>query len=214
MNVQTIEAPAVEPVSLQDVYRQLRLTPDQDGTHPDDPLLTSQISTARQYAEQFTKRAFVRQKLRASFDRFPFGCGYSGTWLREERFDHRTWREFLELPRPPLLEVTQVAYLDFANAQQVVDPASYFVSSDASSVPRLQFVVGFIAPFHAHRGDALSVEYYAGYPPTDPANVPEAVKQALLLDVQLHYDSLAPDDRDRLERARDSLLSTVRVHSL
>ena len=219
MNVVTVEGPAAEPVSLADVYLHLRLDAP-DGTHPDDALLTSQIAAARTWAEQYTRRAFVKQRLRTVAERFPsFNVRFGfGGWLWDDD-DFVVRNGFVELRRPPFVQMVAVRYWSEANTLLTVNPSGYYVS-DTEVVARLYFADTFTVPATYRRGDAVQIEYFAGYPSDsdDPAdlvaNVPEGIKQAILIGVQLLYDQIAPADRPLLERARDSLLNSYRVHSL
>ncbi len=215
MNVIVVEPPAAEPVDVEDCYDQVRLDPI-DGVHPHDGMLQRLITASREWAEHYTRRAFVRQKLRVVLDRFPtfevrFG---SAAWGEEDDYESRAG--YVELPRPPFIELSSVKYFDDGNVQRTVTPTNYYVSQ-ADLMPRLHFVDGFDAPAAFRRDDAWQVEYFAGYPVngTDLTSaVPQAVKQAILVGVQLQYDELAPNHRELLEDARKNLLATVRVPRL
>lgn len=219
MNIIVVTPPPVEPVTIEEAFLHLRL--DQPaGASADYAAVRSQIQASREQCEQYTRRAFVQQTLRATFS--PMG----------DRSARRGWDWYMaggggswgpvELPRPPLIEVVAVRYFDDANAQQVIAPSSYNVSPDL--VPRLTFAEGFQGPSTYIRDDAVQIDYRAGYAPkpaganpaAEPidyrANVPESIKQAILLGVQMLYDKLTPAEREALERARDSLLSSYRIH--
>lgn len=205
MNIIILTPPPFEPVTLQECYTHLRLDPDgSPPEHPDDAMLRRHIATARGQAEKMTRRAFVQQTIRLVTDRFP-SEGRS-CWI--------------ELLRPPLIAVQQVTYHDENNSLQSVDSGNYFTTDDF--VPRLQFIDGFTLPCTYRRDDAVRVDYAVGYDPEgSPAttqaeyagNVPGEIKDAILLGVQLLYDQLSPEQREQLERARDSLLEGFRVHS-
>lgn len=201
MNLEIITAPPFYPVTLADCYGHLRLDPsDSPPTHPDDDMLTRNIATATGEAEKFTRRAFIRQSLRLHLACFPnAGRG-------------------IKLLRPPLLSVESVRYYDADNVLRTVDEASWYTSDDV--VPQLRFVTGFAAPTLYDRPDAVRVDYTVGYepdgsPPTDQAdfaaNVPKTFQDAILLGVQLLYDSLSPEQRQRLELARDHMLIPERI---
>ncbi len=190
MNVTTISPPPFEPVTLADVYAHLRLDPD-DGAHPDDSLLTGFIEAARTQVEQMTRRSLVARRLRVSYGNWP-ACG-------------------LRLWRPPVLRVIAVRRMEDGEMVEVDD---WTVTDE--QIPRLRFVNGR-APAVL---DAPEIEYEAGYapagsPPTTQAdyaaNIPRPLRDAILLGVQLLYDTLAPDQRDRIERTREALISPYRV---
>lgn len=198
MNIITVTPPTVEPVTLAEVWTHLRLDPSGSPLeHPDDDLLAIQIAAARQDAEKQTLRSFVYQTLKVVGPTFP---------------------EFIELYRPPVIEIVSVTYWDRDNAQQTVSSDDYYVTEDL--VPRLMFESTFSVPAVYERNDAVAVTYRAGYAPEgspDPdytTNIPAPIKAAILLGVQLQYDDLAPDRRKALENARDSLLSSYHVFSI
>jgi uncharacterized phiE125 gp8 family phage protein len=221
MNVTVITPPPFEPVTLADCYRHLRLEPDHEGSpsewsHPDDPMLEAHITAAREFVEKMTRRSLVQQRLRLSCVGFPLCCWSGLWWPRGELFMPP---DRIELQRPPVQHVDRVSYFDASNAATEIDPADYYVTDDL--VPQLLFATAFAPPVVYGRGDAVRVEYTAGYAPegspTEPtqeayaANVPEPLKQAILLTVQLLYDNLAPLDREAIERMREALVQPYRI---
>lgn len=191
MNITTIIPPTVYPVTLEQARAHLRI--DAFGSpleHPDDGLITDHIRAATLQAEGDTHRAFIRQTVRL------YAPGFGP----------------IALLRPPLVDLVDVRYYDGANALQVVDPADYYVTNDR--VAQLRFVTGFGAPTVYGRGDAVRIDYRAGYAPTASPDdeealrevVPQDVKSAILLGVQQLYESLTPDAWNSIERARKALL--------
>lgn len=214
MNIIVVTPPPAEPVTLAEAATHLRLDDLVQG-NPDYAAVQSQITSAREQCEQITRRAFVQQTLRL---------------VGPDQFVGRSWYGWLggyagmiELLRPPVISVSAVRFYDSANVLQTVDAGDYYLTDDL--VPRVRFLDGYVAPCAYRRDDAVQVEYVAGYPPkpagVDPvanpidyaANVPASIKQAILLGVQLQYDELTPEKRDALERARDALLSSYRIHT-
>lgn len=97
-------APAAEPVTLVEVKAQVRV----DNT-ASDTLLTDYIVAARQAAENLTWRALVTQ-----------------TWeYRPLRFE----AEIL-LPRPPLISVGSIVYIDTAGDSQTLAATEYQVDTN------------------------------------------------------------------------------------
>jgi uncharacterized phiE125 gp8 family phage protein len=201
MNLEVITAPPFYPVTLAQCYSHLRLDPsDSPPTHPDDAMLETHIATATGEAEKYTRRAFIRQSLRLHVSSFP----------GPDRG--------IKLLRPPLRSIESVKYYDGDNALQTLDQANYYTSVDA--IPQVRFVSTFAAPTIYRRPDAVRIDYTVGYEPVDSpptlqedfaANVPAEFQAAILIGVQLLYDQLSPDQRDKLERARDSLLYPSRI---
>lgn len=221
MNVITLVEPTVEPVTLAMVYSHLRLTPDPDSplSHPDDAMLLRHITTARKDCENTTRRAFVRQKLRLVMDprseRWPWARNYwqggflgraPGAWTGP----YLGGQCSIELKRPQVQELVQVAYWDTENLEVIVAPADYFLTADEPA--RLQFVPTFQAPTCYGRSDALRIDYWAGYPtegsPADDftSRVPETIKSAILIGVELLYDQMDPAQRAALTLVQENLL--------
>lgn len=212
MNLRTIIEPTVEPITLEDCYQHLRMDPEgSPPTHPDDAMLSSMITTARTRAEQVTRRAFVQQTVRMSLPGFPvrrFGNDWGDDWIERDGW--------LELLRPPFAEIVQVRYYDEDNAIQTLAGAAYFVTEE-SLVPRLMVAEGYTWPTTYCRDDAVQIDYVVGYapdgsPPSDyRANVPDQIKDAIKIGVQLLYDELAPEKRDQLEQTFLRLLASFKI---
>lgn len=215
MNLQTITQPAGDPVTLQEVYDHLRLVPeDSPPEHPQDDMLERLIKVATGEVEKLTKRALVEQTVRLWTDRFPYyGCCFS-----TDRWWSVMGRGYIELLRPPLIAVQSVRYRDVDNAFQTIDTDQYFVTDDL--VPRLMFADTFSPPTLYARDDAVVIDYVVGYPPEGSpaedyaANIPEELKQAVLLGVELQYRSFDTKNREVLERARDALCAGFTVYTI
>jgi uncharacterized phiE125 gp8 family phage protein len=203
MNLTVIVPPPFEPVTLAEVYKQLRLDPDissspAEVSHPDDLMLAAQIISAREYVEVATRRTLVQRTLRLSCS---ISCGA------------------IKLIRPPLVRVERVQFYDAADDLQLVDSATYYVTDD--QVPELRFKGGAVpAGLDRCRRDAVRVEYVAGYAPAGSppesqedytASIPQTLKQAVLIGVQLQYDNLSDPERTAMERMREAMLQTYRI---
>ena len=217
MNLTVITEPAFEPVTLADVYRHLRLDPDDSpATHPDDPALERHITSARKIVELMARRALILQTLRLSMPGFPHveQCTTLG-----DRFRRVVSSEPIRLHRPPLVAVDSVRYFDAENVLQTVDPSSYYTTDE--QVPELRFTSSFVTPTVYDRPDAVRVQYRAGYPDAGSpeggsqadaaANVPAPLKEAILMGVQLLYDDLSPADRTAIENMREATVQPFRV---
>lgn len=215
MNITVITPPPFEPVTVAQAYEHLRWDPEEEGSPPEtvyplQGLIERNIATARDYVERATRRALVAQTIRLSSTSF-------GMVSRGRFVDSRC---YLELLRPPLLEVLSVDYYDAANVLQPIDASDYYVTDDL--VPRLHLVSGYSAPMFYARPDAARVTYRVGYAPEGSppatqadyaATVPAALKDAILLQVQILSDRFDKGEREDLERARDNLLLNYRVHT-
>lgn len=219
MNLTVVTPPPFEPVTLAEVYRQLRIVPDVSGSppeesHPDDELLRGQITAAREYVEIATRRALVQQTLRWSSADFPCAWG---------RFP-RAWPSTapgIVLPRPPLIRINSVGYYGADNVFSEVPSSDYYVMDQG--VPELRFVSGYVTPSVYDRADAVRVEYVAGYTPDGSPpmtqedftrSIPQTLKNAILIGVQLLYDSMPPADRIAMENMREAMLQTYRIQHI
>jgi uncharacterized phiE125 gp8 family phage protein len=154
-------APAIEPVTLTEAKLHLRV----DHT-ADDSLITALIVAAREQSEAFTSRAFIEQTITLTFDEFP---------------------DSFALPRPPLVSVTSIAYLDSTGASQTLSDTLYRV--DTQSEPgRITVAYGQSWPVTYDVTGAVTVVYKAGYG-TLAASVPASIKHAILMMVESFYEN-------------------------
>jgi len=150
-----ITPPVVEPVSLVDAKSHLRV-----DIADDDMLISSLITTAREYCESFQGRAYVSQALALILDGFPSGAE-------------------IVLPRPPLRSVERVVYTTAAGVTTTWPSTNYIVDT-ASRPGRLLLAPGATWPAGPFMPMGVDVEYTAGYG-VSAAQVPARVKQAILL---------------------------------
>lgn len=165
MSLKLVTAPTVEPVSLIEAKTHLRVLHDDDDTQ-----IASLITAARQMVESgeswSLERSLVTTTWRLRLDRFP---------------------KCIELPRPPLIAVTSITYRDTAGSTQTLSPSLYTVSTDMEPA-RIVPTYGNVWPNVQGHVDDVSVTFTAGYGPT-AADVPQAIKQAILLGVSDLYEN-------------------------
>lgn len=135
----------------------------------DDELIGRMSRSAERLVEDDLGIALVRQELTLKLDRFP--CGP------------------INLPRPPLVEVTAVKYYDTAGVQQTLDDSLYYVllsGATASAPGFIHPVYGSSWPVTQERPQAVSVEYVAGFVAgatpdgaTPFSTIPSAVQSAI-----------------------------------
>lgn len=162
-----ITPPALEPVTLEEAKLHARV----EGTR-EDALISGFIASARQYAESFTRRALVSQAWKLILDAFPAGE-----------------RGLLELPRPPLLEVSSVKYLNTDGTEQEWNADAYEVVIEAGPNAERGFLypkLGASYPTTQGAPAAVSVLFVAGYGAT-AADVPARLRQAVLQGVAELY---------------------------
>ncbi len=159
MGIRVITPPASEPVTLAEMKTWARIddTTDATANMAADALLSSLITAAREEAENITRRAFLPTILELSRVTFP------GDSL-----------EVIELPRPPLVSVTSVIYVDTAGVAQTMDPAAYAVEAPSDAIPAVLYLPSGSWPTTAVVPSAVRIRYTAGWP--DAAAVPENIK--------------------------------------
>ena len=183
-----ITGPTAEPVTLQEAKDHLRVTIDDD-----DDRITRQIVAAREQAETIAKRAFVTQTWDLYLDKFPDTAGY---WDRRNRqlgpgspaYWPRRQLGSIQLPRPPLVSIGTVEYVNASGSTVTLDAAEYRVG--AGTPGRISPALNRNWPTTADVADAVRIRYTAGYGAASA--VPSCVKEAILLLVERLYDG-TPD---------------------
>ena len=148
--------PDVEPVSLDEVKSQLRIT----GTD-ENVFLTRLITAARKNIETIIGRSLVTQTWDLYLDQFP-----------------RSSSQAIEIQKPPLQSIEYIKYYDNADVEQTWDAGEYVVDTDS--------IKGLIYPGRNYSypttrafPKAVNVRFVSGY--GDESAVPEDIKQAILL---------------------------------
>lgn len=161
--LRVVTPPACEPVTLQEAREQLRLQSTAEDGH-----VERLIQVAREWCERYTGRSFIQTTWRMTLDRFP---------------------PVIRLPRPELRSVTSVLYDDAAGAEQTLATDQYVVDG-SNDVARITPAYGATWPSTYPQTGAVRVTFVSGYaddgtsPVTNEslrANVPESVKQAVLV---------------------------------
>lgn len=202
MKITLVTKPTVEPVTLAEARSHLRL--DTDGsppTHPDDDLVTNLITTAREYAEDFSRRAFCQQTWDLFLDRFPAGND-------------------IELPKPPLISVTSLTYTTSDGTEETLTENTDFVVDTDSFFGRVVLEYNKTWPTNTlHPKNPIKIRFVAGYASTSSPsdyreNVPRKYKQGILLIVGHHYnhreDSLPGTTIKKIPLNAEDLLSLDR----
>jgi len=189
-------APPEEPVSLSEIKDHLRIE------HSDhDTMLKSLIQASREYVEQVTSRAIVEQTRVAYFQDWPI--------------------QFFELTGSPLQSVTEVRYTNTDDTTKTFSSDNYAVVT-ATEPGRVVLAYSQTWPSDVllHKSYPIEIECVAGYKadetqsPTDyRVNVPEAIQNAICLDVELRYDRPPESYQERIKSVIESLLAPYRVWS-
>ncbi len=160
MSLSLAVGPATEPVTLVELKAQMKL----DHTADDTRLAEMVIPTARQLAEAHTGRAFITQ-----------------TWVLTLR---GFGMEPIVIPKPPLVSITSVHYVDAHGATQTwtAGTTGYQLDHPTGQFARfatLQPAYGVRWPRTRDVPGAVTITVVAGYGAA--ANVPVGIKDAVLL---------------------------------
>lgn len=155
MSLTPIAGPAVEPVSLATAKLHCKI----DGTEF-DTLVPAWISAARRRAEHELGRALITQTWLLTLDAFPAAE--------------------VELPKPRVLAIDWVKYLDAAGAEQTLDPGAYAL--DASTSPGWLFPTSGAWPATYDGANAVRIQFSAGYGPA-ASDVPAEVVAWMLMQI-------------------------------
>lgn len=197
MVLKLITAPIDEPVSLVDVKAHLRIDHSDD-----DALLSIYVAAATLHVDGRNgtlQRALMPQTWELTLDEFPCGA--------------------IEIPLPPLAEITSVVYDDSDGNEQTIDPANYYV--DTVSEP------GWVVPIASYSwptpisaANAVRVRFVAGYQEVDSVDngVPKPLIGAILLMVGDMYDNRESVTAQNVNKitiptAVDLLLNQYRIHA-
>jgi uncharacterized phiE125 gp8 family phage protein len=184
-----ITGPALEPVTISEVKAHCRIDTD-DG----DGLIASYLLAARQYVEKLTGRALIQQRWALSIDR----C-----WPRTT-----LCKQWITVPLPPLMSVVSITYVDTNGAVQTLATDQYTVTK--------RDIFGFIEPAFGvtwptvrNQSAAIVVTFEGGYG-ASPGTVPEPIRSAIMLHVEMLHDR-DPSAKETLQEARDALLQIYKT---
>ena len=184
--------PAIEPVTLAHAKLHVRVDHDLE-----DALIATFVAAARQHGEHVTARQFVEAQFELWLQAFPHGNGP------------------ILLPRPPLLAIEAVAYVDRDGEQRTLAAACYHAQAAGTGGA---IYPAEASPWPATRGQpgAVAVRFRTGWPVVDgAASTPEAIQAWMPARVTGLYEQreafaarpLTPLPRDFL----DGLLDPWRV---
>ena len=159
MAIKVITAPTAEPISIEEAKSHLRVV----GTD-DDAYITALIVGARCRAEHLTGRALMPQTLELALDGFG---------------------DVIDLPRPPLVSVTSVKYLDESGVLQTMVEVDYLLDSH-SEPARLKPAYGATWPATRRQMNAVLIRYQAVYENAEA--VPQEVKDWMLIRIATAYE--------------------------
>jgi uncharacterized phiE125 gp8 family phage protein len=171
MGLKQVQAPQVEPVSLLQAKVFLHI-----DTNAEDDLLARLIKTARQGAESYTGRSFIKQAWS-----FTFNAGFASARSDEAYLGHQHARATggIELPRSPFIEL-------------IGRPCALTPSGKREMTGYRLDSSGRVARLHVsgseHSQDVIQVDFWCGYGES-PEDVPEPLRQAVLMTVANLYEA-------------------------
>ena len=196
-DLQLVTAPTIEPITLADARRQVRLF---EGEAAFDEELKVLISTARQWAEDATARCFIEQTWDLLFPR-----GFPSTSMHAVISSDE-----IRIPRAPLKAaagITHLKYLDTDGAQQTLLATKYDVVSRGGRAVLVP-VYGTSWPstrdWPTGGNYPLEVRFIAGYGAA-PSLVPARYRHAMLLHLEAGFDR-DPDHKELLMERAEGLL--------
>lgn len=206
--LELLSGPDIEPVTLQEMKQHLR---EYASMTEMDATITSLITAAREWAEQFTGRALIDQTWRLTVERtgslapaVTANAAVTGQWQMARGSE-------IPLRRSPILSVDAIVSVDASGAETTVEPESYALRLAASKYPKVVALNG-----GKWGQECLQVTFRAGYadrvasPLQDATAVPERYKQAIKLWVQANY-SAGVDEIAPLLKVAENLIKGERV---
>lgn len=187
-------AAAQLPLSLGELKAQLRLEDDQVQ---EDALLMAMLRSAVESCERFTGRALMTQTWTLFRDAWP---GAPDAALHEglsEAPSHELPAAGIALPKPPLQSVVHVKTYDETDVATIWGAGNYFVDT-AREPGRLVARRGGSLPLPTRAANGIEIRFVAGYG-ADPADVPEALRQGLLMLAAHLYEHRGEDPEQAMQ---------------
>ncbi|KVE27737.1 hypothetical protein WI93_11925 [Burkholderia vietnamiensis] len=193
MGIRLTQAPAEEPVTLEEAKLHLRVIDSSEDT-----LISLLISAARVHAEIVCRRVFVTQKWDLFLDAFPFYTYYGvipgyvpvdqlpAAWMTMRNYAVRFRGSKIDIPFPRLQSVDAVKYIDALGVQQTMD-SSLYVVDNVSEPGVLTPKTGTYWPDTLNTTNAVQISFTAGY--GDAADVPAGIKSWILVRVATLYEN-------------------------
>lgn len=167
--------PAEEPVTLDQAKAHLRVSGDDD-----DELIGDQIAAAREWVEKEVNRALVTRSYDLRFDAF---AQAAPPWfLLDPRSQERPYLPIwgtIRLPKPPLVSVDAIEYLDLDGVARTLDPSAYKVVTGGRLPGWLSPAYGRSWPPCRVEMGSVVISITCGY--GGRQDVPRALQRAILL---------------------------------
>lgn len=180
--------PTVEPVTTEQLDSHLR----GDGVlaSEEGDLLDTLITAAREYVEEFTRRALITQSWTLVMDTWPGNSNGDGLgWWDGVREGSITMGapNFVELPMGPLISITSVTTYDDDNTPTVFSSSNYFADTNATP-GQIILNTGTVWPVFTRTRNGIEIEYVAGYGAA-ATDVPAPLRQAVKMIAAHWYEN-------------------------
>ena len=172
--------PSVEPMLVADAKLHLKVL-----TNNEDTLITNMITAAREEVENYCNISLVEQTIEESFPCFPVAENYntlSSLWLSVS----------------PLISIDSISYIDTDGNSQTLATTVYDLD-DKQKPGKVTLKHNQTWPSTAKIENAVTITYKAGYG-TTAADVPQAIKQAMLLMLTNWFEKRADDPQTPFAR--------------
>lgn len=185
--VRTVE-PTALAASMQEVLAQTRISDNSEEGY-----IESLIKRATGFCEAYTDRQFITATWRQSCDRFPADNFF--------------------VPRPRLIAVTSLTYVDTDGATQtLVEGTNYDVDTD-SEPGRVGLSFNASWPGIRDVNNAVKLTFTAGYGASDE-QVPHDIKQAIMLLVAHWYEHREAATSIKSEDIKFSVEALLDLHKI
>ena len=155
--------PDVEPITVQQLDAELR--GDGQLASDDSVLMSALIRAAREYVEEFTRRALINQTHTLVMDAWPVRPHDNLGWwdgVREGAIPSLIHEGAVTLPIGPLQTIVQVRTFNEDNTATVFPSSNYFI--DTNRVPgQLILNTGQTWPTFTRNRNGIEITYVAGY---------------------------------------------------
>lgn len=174
--------PAIEPITASNVKDYARIDGSSENT-----LIEAFIEAVRGATEKFLGRALINQTITVSMDEF----GYSSYYNRPLYLQSGNQGEVIELPRPPLVSVTEVRTVAEDDTTTTYDSDNYYVRTNPDP-GQLVIKFGRTPPINTDRfHGGYEIEFIAGYG-EDVEDVPQAIRTGMTMWVADIYENRVP----------------------
>lgn len=161
--------PSVEPITLYELKRHLRLEHDEDNLY-----LAAAMTAAREFAESYTNRTFCNTQWTMRLDTFPHA---------------------IELPRPPVSRTVTATTITYTTETQsaVTLPSNKYRIDRISTPGVIRTLYGETWPPHLADYNSIAVTWWAGYS-EDGSKVPMRARNAMLMLAAHWFERRLPVD--------------------